>query len=54
MAAVTAKGPLGIVHLPLRWAKALQRVTGHLNDDYIVGCGLDRAVSEALASTCRR
>ena len=48
IAAVTAKGPLGIVHLPRMWAKALQRATGHLNDDYIVGCGLDRAVSEAL------
>jgi len=48
IAAVTATGPLGIVHLPRMWAKALQRATGHLQDDYIVGCGLDRAVSEAL------
>ncbi len=48
VAAVTAMGPLGIVHLPRMWAKALQHATGHLNDDYIVGCGLDRAVSGAL------
>ena len=48
VAAVTAKGPLGIVHLPRMWAKALQHVTGHLNDDYIVGCGLDRAITKAL------
>lgn len=48
IAAVTAKGPLGIVHLPRMWAKALQHATGHLVDDYIVGCGLDQAVTSAL------
>lgn len=45
---MTARGPLGIVHLPRMWAKALQHATGRLNDDYIVGCGLDRAISRAL------
>jgi len=48
IAPVTAKGPLGVVHLPRMWAKALQKATGHLQDDYIVGCGLDRAVCREL------
>jgi len=48
IAPVTAKGPLGVVHLPRMWAKALQHATGYLQDDYIVGCGLDRGVMGAL------
>ena len=52
IAAVTAMDPLGIVHPRRMWSKALQHATGHLQDDCIVGRGLDRAVSVTLTRRC--
>jgi hypothetical protein len=44
-----AKGPLGLVHLPRMWQKALLKKTGVLPDDYVFAeRGFDQRMMEAV------
>lgn len=48
IAAISAKGPLGLVHLPRMWSKALLGATGHLAPGYRTGCYFDRTLMGSL------
>lgn len=48
IAPIFAKGPLGLVHLPRMWSKALLHGAGELAPGYQVGCYFDRTVMGSL------
>lgn len=48
IAPISAKGPLGLVHMPRMWSKALLHATGQLAPGYRTGCFFDRSVMGGL------
>lgn len=45
---ISAKGPLGLAHLPRMWSKALLHAKGELAPDYQPGCYFDRTLMVGL------
>jgi hypothetical protein len=45
-------GPLGLVHLPRMWQKAMLTKIGVLPDDYLFGRGFDQRIADGVGIDC--